>query len=268
MKQTLIGLLILFVIFPSYAYSQTPTVTKTKTTTTQAPTITDGSTTEKLSEQINNLKDRIASRVAELNLVEKRGIIGSVTQTSSSQITLTDIEEKTRIVEVDEITKFSSPGKKEGFGLSDITRGMKISIVGLYNKQSKRITARYINVVTIPTYINGMVASTDEDAFTISVTSEDGKQTIVDIENVTKTNVYTAEDEISKSGFSDITIGERVIITGYPDKNDPKRIVATRVLLFPELPRNPKIIIPDKALLDDDTPVTSSGSGKKLTPVR
>lgn len=257
-------MLILFSL-PGTSFSQSPTATK-NVTPTKKPTIADQSTTERLSDTINNLKERVASSVAKLNLVERRGIVGTVSETGSSQITITDVNGKSRIVEVDEITKFSSPTKKEGFGISDINKGMKISVIGLYNKQSRRINARYIDVVTIPSYINGMVANTDEDTFSLVVISEGGKQTTVDVETVTNTNAY-ADGELEKAGFSRITIGERIAVMGYPDKNDPKRIIATRILLFPGLPKNPNIIVPDKALLDKEA-VTSTGSGKKLTPVR
>ncbi len=57
-------------------------------------------------------------------------------------------------------------------------------------------------------------------------------------------------------------------IQGYPDKKDKARVIATRVLLFPGLPKNPKIVVPEQKLLNEDKPVTSTGSGKKLTPIR
>lgn len=233
---------------------------------TKKPTITQKST-DKLNTQINNLKDRIASRVAELQLVEKRGVVGTVGEVSSSQMTINDPANKSIFIEVDEITKFSSLDKDENFGISDIKKGMRVSVIGNFNKQSKRILARYVDEVNIPVFLKGMVTNIDEDAGTITVASEKDKGVIVDVETVTKTSKY-ADGDIAKSGFSQITIGDRVAVQGYPDKNDSKRVVATRVLIFPELPKNPKIVIPGESLLKDDEPVTSTGSGKKLTPIR
>src|SRR5437667_9086773 len=63
---------------------------------------------EKLNAQINQLKEKIASRVSELNLVERRGMIGTVSEVSANKITVKDISGKTRFVDIDEITKFSS----------------------------------------------------------------------------------------------------------------------------------------------------------------
>lgn len=59
--------IILLAVIATHAFAaSTPTPT-----TIKKPTITDKATNDKLSEQINNLKDRIASKVAELQLVEK-----------------------------------------------------------------------------------------------------------------------------------------------------------------------------------------------------
>ena len=101
---------------------------------TAAPTVAD----DTVDDKINSLKDKIASRVAELKLVEKRGFYGAVIEISGTQLTVTDQKNATRFIDVDELTKFSSPSAKESFGISDITKGTKIAIIGLYNKQSKK----------------------------------------------------------------------------------------------------------------------------------
>src|SRR5690242_18593083 len=119
---------------------------------------------QKLNQQINELKEKIASRVSELNLVEKRGMIGIVTDVSGSKITIKDIQGNVRFVDVDEITKFSSASNKS-FGLSDITKDTSISILGLYNKQSKRILARFINTSVDPTFLSGSVTDVDSKNF-------------------------------------------------------------------------------------------------------
>src|SRR3989344_7962603 len=103
-------------------------------------------------QQINALTNKIASRVAQLKLVEKRGVIGKVTDVSNTQITLSDMSGNTRFVDVDEFTKFKSDSKS--FGISDIEKGQKIGALGLYNKQSRRILARFVEVLQIPDFIH------------------------------------------------------------------------------------------------------------------
>ncbi len=243
------------------AVTTTPTPT-TKITTTPSPV-----EKEKTTEVLNDLKERIASRVAQLKLVEKRGVIGSVTQSTDTQITLTDKKGNKRLIDVDELTRFSSPGTKGSFGISDISKGMQLDVLGLYNKQSRRILARFITVVTNPLYVHGTISSIDDDDFVIEVASEDGKTRIVDIETVTKTLAYSKEAGLGKSGFSKITTGQHVIVIGFPNKKDAKRIIASRILIFPDIPKNPRIIIPQPALDEETTTVPSTGSGKKITPL-
>ncbi len=230
-----------------------------------AASSTPTGTTNKLEEQINNLKDRIASRVAQLKLVDKRGIMGVVTDVSDTQITVTDIHGTIRIIDVDELTKFSSPGTKGSFGISDVKKGTTIGTIGLYNKESRHLLARWVDVTTNPLFITGAVISLDKDNFTFKVVTDTNDQWTIDVENITKTNSYTTDGGVVRSGFSKLTEKQRVLIVGFVDKKDPTKIVASRITLFPTIPPNPNIALIKQ---EDIAPVTpSTGSGKKLTPI-
>jgi len=263
MKQYLLPLLtILFFALtanPVHAAAAAPT---TKLSPTTAPNVGG----EKLDQQINQLKNKIASRVAELNLVEKRGFIGVVTQVEGTKLTLTDVAGKTRFVDVDEITKYT--GGKANFDLSDITKGTRISVLGLYNKQSKRILARFINLATSPTFLSGVISDIDSKKFIVTIMTEDQKQIKLDVQTATKVLTQDKEEGMIKYGFSKLKINDRVYAIGAPDKKNPALFSTTRLIVLPELPQNPKIMI-----APTDTPITdtikqSTGSGKKLTPVR
>lgn len=218
-------------------------------------------------QQIDDLKNRIASRVAQLKLVEKRGIIGTVTDATNLQITLTDVGGNTRFVDVDEFTKFSNPNASgTSFGISDINKGTKLGVLGLYNKQSRRILARQVGVLTLPKILTGAVSSIDGKNFSFYIVSEDNKQTLVDVETVTKTYSYTIGATLVSAGFSKIKVNESIIVIGFPDKQNPENIIASRILLFPDIPKSPKInYVP--AINPGASIVPSTGSGRKLTPI-
>lgn len=222
---------------------------------------------EKLNQQINQLKDRIASRVAELNLVEKRGSIGTVIESSESHVSFKDPAGKTRFVDVDEITKFSSSSAKNSFGISDLVKGTTISVLGLYNKQSQRILGRFINVVVNPTFISGSIEKIDKKNYQITVMTEDKKETLVDIQTATTLSTYTPEEGIDKYGFSKLNIGDRVMITGFPDKKDDTLLVASRILDLSVLPKNPKIIIPEITAEENEEVTPSPEGSKKTSPI-
>lgn len=251
--------LLLFLFSSSSIFAATPTPVPTKSTSpTQKP---------KSLDILNDLKEKIASRVAQLNLVEKRGILGKIDAIEGTQISITDGKGDTRFVDVDELTRFSSPSSKDSFGISDLKKGDTISVLGLYNKQSRRILARFVDVTTENTIIHGVVTNVDSKNFSITIVGKDEKQFFVDIENITKTLSYESGSGFVKSGFSKIGTNGHVIVVGYSDKKDAKRTIALRILLFPNIPKDPRIVIPQEALDPQSTTVPSTGSGMKLQPI-
>ncbi len=227
----------------SHAYAvTTPTATTapTKTITgtpTNSPTPSGGN----VLQEINSLKDRIASKVAQLNLVAKKGVIGKVTDIGTTQMSIIDRYGNTQFIDVDELTQFSSPSAKSSFGISDITKGSTVGVLGQYNKDSKRILARFIDVLNLPQIISGAVVSIDATNYQITVITPDLKQYIIEIQDITKTLSYTKADGVVRSGFSKIKPGERVFVIGFPDNTQPSNILASRIIRFPELKINPLI---------------------------
>ncbi len=187
---------------------------------------------DSLTKQITNLKEKIASRVAELKLVEKRGIIGVVTEVKDTQITLTDIRGDIRFIDVDELTKFTGSDSKAAFGISDIKKGTKLAILGRYNKESKRLLARFIDEITISEFVSGTIKEINSANFSFTLETADKKTIGIAVENTTKTQSYNKIDGVVKFGFSKFRIGDCAVVIGYPDKTDPARVVATRLLVL------------------------------------
>lgn len=267
-------LLFLYILYPIYNILYTPT-SVFALTPSKTPTISPANEAKKpgfsIESQINDLKEKIASRVAQLKLVERRGVIGTVTDVSDTQITLSDLKDNIRLVDVDELTKFSSPSVKGTFGISDIAKGMTLRALGLYNKDSRRLLARFIDTVNPYIALSGTIISVDSENFTIKITTEGEKQYLIDIENITKTYSYTKEDGKQKSGFSKIQEGERIYVVGFLDikskSANQKPVTASRVLLFPDFLVNPKIQYIKQAVNPSLGITPSVGNGKKLTPI-
>lgn len=250
MRKNLIILLIFLILFPNISFAQTKTPTRAIPTSDEI---------QKISDKVDELKDKVASRVAQLKLVERRGIVGTVENVSDTQITLTDLNGKTRIIDVDELTKFSS-GEDDSFGISDIKGGSTLSTLGLYNKESQRLLARFVNEIDIPLSLVGVIFEKDEKDFTVILSTEDGTNYIVDIERVTKTFAYD-EGELSSSGFSKIEARENAIILGFVDPKEKNRLTASRIVIFPNLPNNPKI-----PLIEEDTNSSPTPTKKVQNP--
>jgi hypothetical protein len=261
MKKIIFLITLITLVFVTANITLAATTTTDEADTSATPT----STTASLN-QLDQLKEKIASKVAQLKLTEKRGMIGTVTESTSTQITVLDMSNNQRFIDIDELTKFSSPSDKS-FGISDLEKGDRIGILGIYNKQSQRILARQVDLVTVPEFINGVVSSINKVDYSLTVITESQKETTIDIENITKTYSYTIDTGLLKSGFSKITTGTNIVLVGYQNKTDKKRVIASKVILLPEIPKDPLINIADEALLKGATIVPSTGSGKKLTPI-
>lgn len=266
MKKYIFIILFLFLSLSPAKLAQAATPTLTPNPTSSASPTKEALNT-KLSNQINQLKDKIASRVSELNLVEKRAIIGIITNTSTTQITLADQSGNSRIVDVDEITKFTS-ATKASFGLSDLSKGNKISVLGLYNKQSKRILARFIQTSVDPVFLSGAISEIDSKNITLKLMAEDKKETKIDIiQPSTKISEFIKEDGLTKIAFSKLEIADRISVVGYPDKKDSTLIVASRIIVFPESTKNPKISIQVPTPTKSVTPATSTSSAVRRPSV-
>jgi ethanolamine utilization microcompartment shell protein EutS len=173
--------------------------------------------------------------------VEKRGIVGKVNEVANTQITITDSQNNTRFVDVDELTKFSNPVAKGAFGISDITKNATVGILGLYNKESRRILARFVDVITSPVVIQGGVSAVNNEDYTLSILTKEGKRMIVDVENLTRTYSYTQKGGLLRAGFSKIKENSNIIVVGVLNKTEENRLTATRIIFFPEIPSHPKV---------------------------
>lgn len=245
-----------YIFFVLAALLTTTIFTKALAVTTPTPT-----TSTSLLEKVAN---EIASKTAQLNLVEKRGIIGTVTDSSGTQITLSDINGNIRFVDVDELTKFSSSSSKS-YGISDITKGTILGVLGLYNKQSRRILARQVSVQSsFPNVIYGAVADIDKKNFEVTVVKENGQKVIIEIQDITKTYSFSS-GTLNKSGFSKIQTGGTIVAIGFPDKQDSNKILGTRLILLPDIQTSFSLNLEPSA---NPTIPPSTGSGMKLYPIK
>lgn len=252
MKKIILTLLSILV-YASFAYPLSLIVASSSHAQTSSPSA---------SSVLDELKDKIASRVAQLKLVERRGIVGNVTDVSGTQITLTDVKGDTRFIDVDELTKFiPASSSTTSFGISDIKKDDTSGVLGLYNKQSRRILARAIYQMSLPKMIHGYITKIDLDNYIVSITTDNKDQFDVSVDTTTKSLSYdTISQNLVRSGFSKLKEGEKIFIRGTLDPKNNKSISADLIIIFPDILINIKpVIFP--------TVVPSTGSGKKLTPI-
>lgn len=234
---------------PAYAADPSPSQSATQTETNQ----------------INQLKNKIASQVSQLKLVEKRGIIGTIQDSNSSQITLLDTHDELSYLDLDEITKYSDADGNP-LTISDMKKGMKISALGIYNKDSQRILARYISIEVVPTRFYGEITTIDKPDFQVLVMTDNGKSEKVEIDTTSTVSSYSGDTTLSTYGFSKLTLGDRVEVIGYPDKKDATLIIADRMIDYLNVPKDPNITFATPT--PTFSPAPTSKGAKSIKPIK
>ena len=238
--------------------------------TTPTPSPTSAKTTPEADEieRIQKIKQLVASKVAELKLVEKRGILGVVKETTTTQITLEDDNGDTRIVDIDELTKFQQESDNKSFGISDIQVGQELSIIGLYNKETQRILARFLSKANnVPGTISGLITDKDTKNFNLTIITENKTQKIIDISTATKIYSYDKDNGMVKAGFSKVETGLRVYAVGFDDLKIKNQLNASRVIFFKDLPPSASMIKAKDQLTAEQQTQSSTGSAKKLQQI-
>lgn len=253
MKNLAIILIAVLLLIPNIAFAQED---EEEITPSAAPSTNQVPESDEEIERVQRIKDIVASKVAELNLVEKKGIIATITEVSSTEIKAIDYKNKNITVDVDELTNFDF--EDEDFGISDLEVGEVYSFVGLYNKDSEKLLARFVSQPnSIPNYLEGAISEINEDDFQITIVDAQGKSTTIDIETSTDTMLVDAQGGLEDSGFSAFEVGQRVIAAGFI--NDDDEFAVTRVIHFEEIPPAVEVL----ANLEQET-TTATGSGNTL----
>lgn len=217
--------------------------------------------------QINQLKNKIASQVSQLNLVEKRGVIGTIQSidTNANQITLTTYGGTIQYLDIDEITKYSN-GEGTPLALTDMKKNMLVSVLGIYNKESQRILARYIDVETVPTRYYGEITAIDKTNYDFTITTDDQKSEVIEIETNSTVVSYNGDTTLNTYGFPKLALGDRVDAIGYPDKNSPSELIADRVIDYLNVPKDPDITF---ATPTPTVTIAPTGKGtKSISPIK
>lgn len=200
---------------------------------TATPSATPKTRQATASAQIEALKVRLATKVAELRSVVKRAMYGSV---KSISLTSATVETKTKDIKIeltDDVTVSQIlSGKRVSLDLEKLEAKDTITVFGTYDETLDLLKAQYIFIESSvqPTRIRGTVANVDAEEFSLIVNTAEGQSITVDIEKTTKTTSWTASDGIAKAGFSKIAVGDTVHIVGSLVPKKENHISASRIL--------------------------------------
>lgn len=210
-----------------FAISSTPSATPKATSVETSVT----------SQKLDDLKERLATKVAQLQQSERKAFFGSV---KSKSVTSLTIETKTKDIKIEltddiKIAQFIK-GKRVSLTVDDVDKGDIVTVFGEYDSTIDLLKAKGIFIQnTLPRRVSGTISAIDTTDFTVSIIS-DNQTYIIDIEKDTRINSWTKEKGIVKTGFSKLAIGDTVHIVGTSVLKKENRISALRIVSIGNLP--------------------------------
>lgn len=232
MRNIIFIIIITVIIFASApgkpTFAANPTPTPAGETTPSATTFIN-----KLK-QIETLKEKIATKVAQLRESEKGAAGGTIKSLGDTNITLaTKNGDKTYSYSDDTVFFDMRDGEKgEPQPVSFAKKlkvGFRIVIFGYYDTNRTTLSAKYIYVVSNPVHLVGKIADIDKSNYTITVKEAQGN-TLVDIETYTRISLFSKKTGIVRSGFSKLSENNTVHIFASPNPKDENRVSALKIL--------------------------------------
>ena len=236
-------------------------------TATSSPTVKP--TTQS---NLEDLKERLATKVAELRDVVTRALSGTITSVSISSAMLETTTKNYKIEFEDEMKVAQIiNGKRTSLTIEDLGKNDRVTVFGSYDTTLELLKAKFIFIESnkVLTRIIGTIMDIDREGFAITVRTSDGKTITADIEKTTKAFSWTPVDGIVKSGFSKMAIGDSVHLIATPDPKNDSNISALRILDLGNLSGNvtPTVTLaPLPASPSQGGPTSTESAAPKTTP--
>lgn len=216
-------------IFSVSALGQESTKAGVKKTPSATPT---DAASERL-EKIKALKERVATKVAELKKQQKI-VVGGVVKTIETDSLVLQSGEKQYTILFSSDTKIASlsAGKKTTIKVGDLKIDDTIAV--LADRSVKENTYNGLSIIknVSPWYRLGKISGTDVPNGSFEIVSS-GETRTVDVEVTTKGWRYdTSEKKLVKVGLSKLHIGDTVFLIASPDPKNADRVQALRFIVM------------------------------------
>src|SRR3989344_1357286 len=169
-----------------------------------------------LDKKVEDLKERLASKVAELSQTQRKAVAGTVKSISITTLVVESTKQDYKIELTDEIKVIDFvAGKRTSAKVDSLNVKDPVVIFGQFDTTLEVLKANVIVVQNpLPRRIHGKITSIDRKAATITIAAADGTSFVIDVERATKTNHWIGDTNIEKSGFSKISDGHVIHVVG------------------------------------------------------
>lgn len=180
--------------------------------------------------QIEILKEKIATKVAEIRASEKAGIYGTVKSATKSKLNIKTKTSETTVDYLDDAIFYSlTDTEKAEISASKIKEGDQIVAFGYFDNTKTTLSAKFIYLTPKTLHLIGKIADIDKEGYTITVKEPQGNM-LVDIETYSKIYLLATDKKLAKGGFSKLKIGDIAHVAGIPNSKEENRLSATRII--------------------------------------
>jgi len=222
--------------------------------------------------KIQDLKEKLATKVAEIRENQKRGFFGEIAALTKTSFTLA-IDSGEVKIRFDEDTKIYKLGKARTEGAaSDLKNSLTATVLGLYDEENKQQNAKVILLQSGQLHFSGGVTEINRTAGNFIIKRRDGKTQVIEYEKTTSADEYTETQKTAKSGLSRLNKDDWVEVWGTPYEDDTTKIEAIRIFRIPqELLGTSATQASPSASEDEETesspkPSTTSKASPKASP--
>lgn len=220
--------------------------------------------TPTISSKVDDLKERLATRVAELRQTTSKAIYGTVSAVTVTTLSVDTQQKAMKIELTDDIEVIQIiRGKRTSLSTDDIDKNDIVTVTGDYDATIDILKARtiFIESTVKQIRVHGIINTVNKNNNSFTITGIDGEKYTIDVETTTKTNTWE-DSEIVKTGFSKLEEGQFVSVLGNPDTKDESFINALRILHF----SMPGTTTPTPTLEATPTATKSATPTRKATP--
>ncbi|MFA5942809.1 MAG: hypothetical protein WC798_04065, partial [Candidatus Paceibacterota bacterium] len=168
--------LILITLFLSLSVSALAVTSEASVPATIAPT---------KNQQVEDLKERLATKVAQLRQSERRAIYGTVKSTTISTLTIETANKNIKIELTDDIKVFQNlKGKRTALTVENVTKNDIVSVFGDWDTAVEVLKAKviFIHTTDMTKRVFGTIAEVKKTDYTITLTTKDEKTYTIDFE--------------------------------------------------------------------------------------
>lgn len=183
-------------------------------------------------DRVDDLKERIATKVAELRQTQEQALSGTVSDITVSTISIETQTKEVKIELNDDILVYQIlRGRRTKLAIDDVDENDFVVVFGDHDATLDVLSAKLIFIQALPPErISGILTQVDRDENTFTVRASGDRSVIIDFERTTVANVWSKEAGITKAGFSRLVVGDTVHVQGRPVAKQENRLTATRIL--------------------------------------